>query len=212
MNNYKTMNDKLKSIIAITILTLGVVIIIGTIFSESILKGIAGALVHEDTLVKAEAIVVLAGSGSGNRIKAGAKLYHDGFGDKLVFSGFKVYPGTYTSTLMKSYAMRLKVREDRIITTRPTAEDSTRGESMSNLKLLQENKIKKFILVTSAYHTRRANLIYKRAVSLSGYDMEFLVYPAKDPRVPIQSWWKIRTGQKSIVSEYAKSIAFYFNL
>ena len=206
------MKNKLKPITSIIIMALGTLIVFGTIFSDSILTGISGALVHEDPLVQAEAIVVLAGSRSGNRIEAGAKLYHDGYAGKLIFSGFKVYPDTYTSMLMKTYALKLKVPEDKIITTIPTAEDSTRGEGMANLKLLKENNIKKFILVTSAYHTRRANLIYKRALSLSGYDMEFLVCPAKDPDVPVQSWWKIRTGQKGIVSEYAKSIAFYFNL
>ena len=79
-------------------------------------------------------------------------------------------------------------------------------------KSIKKKGIKKFILVTSAYHTRRAKLVYEKAVSLLGYDIEFLVYPAPDPFVPIEGWWKIRTGQKGIFLEYAKSIAYYFNL
>ena len=195
-----------------TILTIGIIIIIIVIYSESALTGISRALIYEDPLVKAEAIVVLAGSHSGNRIKAAAKLYHDGFADKLIFSGFEIYPGVYTSTLMKSYARSLGVPDDKIIAENSDEEASTRGESVANLKLLKKNSIKNFILLTSAFHTRRANLIYKRTVSLLGYNIKFLVHPVKDPLTPIQSWWKIRTGQKGIVSEYAKSIAYYFNL
>ena len=113
---------------------------------------------------------------------------------------------------MKKYALKLGVPEDKIITSIPDVEVSTRGESEANLKLLKKNGIKKFILVTSAYHTRRSKLMYEKAISILGYDIEFLVYPAPDPFVPIQGWWKILTGQKGIFYEYLKSIAYYFNL
>ena len=189
----------------------GVILIMGIIFLEPLLRSVSRVLVHEDPLVKADAIVVLAG-GNGNRIEAAARLYREGFGEKLLFSGFRVYPETYSSSLMKKYALKLGVPEVNIITYNPDVEVSTRGESLANLELLKMNRMKKFIIVTSAYHTRRSNLIYKRAVSLLEYDVEFLVYPAPDPYVPINSWWKIRSGQKGIFLEYTKSIAYYFNL
>ena len=150
--------------------------------------------------------------GNGNRIEAAARLYREGFGEKLLFSGFRVYPETYSSSFMKTYALKLGVPEVNIITYNPDVEVSTRGESLANLELLKMNRMKKFIIVTSTYHTRRTNLIYKRAVSLLEYDVEFLVYPAPDPYIPIKSWWKIRSGQKGIFFEYVKSIAYYFNL
>ena len=189
----------------------GVILIMGIIFLEPLLRGVSRVLVHEDPIVKADAIVVLAG-GTGSRIEAAARLYREGFGEKLLFSGFRVYSETYSSSLMKTYALKLGVPEVNIITSNPDVEVSTRGESLANLELLKMNRMKKFIIVTSAYHTRRTNLIYKRAVSLLEYDVEFLVYPAPDPYVPINSWWKIRTGQKLIFFEYVKSIAYYFNL
>ena len=189
----------------------GVILIMGIIFLEPLLRSVSRVLVHEDPIVKADAIVVLAG-GKGSRIEAAARLYREGFGEKLLFSGFRVYPETYTSSFMKTYALKLGVPEVNIITSNPDVEVSTWGESLANLELLKMNRMKKFIIVTSAYHTRRTNLIYKRAVSLLEYDVEFLVYPAPDPYVPINSWWKIRTGQKAIFSEYVKSIAHYFNL
>ena len=192
-------------------LVLGIILIISVVFSGPLLSGVSRALVYENPLVKAEAIVVLSG-GNGNRVEAAAKLYREGLGEKLFFSGFRVYPKTYTSSLMKKYAIKLGVPKDKIIASIPDVEVSTRGESVANLKLLNKNGIKKFILVTSAYHTRRSKLMYENAIELLGYDIEFLVYPAPDPFVPIKNWWKIRSGQKGLFFEYVKSIAYYFKL
>ena len=187
-------------------------LVLGSLVSKPLLQTVSGALVYEDPLTKADSIVVLVGSPTGNRIKEAVRLYHEGFANKLVFSGFEVYPETYSSTLMKTYAQKLGVPEVNIITKNTDEEVSTRGESLANLKLLKEHEIKSFILVTSAFHTRRAHLIYDRSISLLGHDVNFWVAPAKDPLVPIDSWWKLRTGQKSIFFECVKSVAFYFNL
>jgi uncharacterized SAM-binding protein YcdF (DUF218 family) len=192
------------------LLIFGAVFIIGILFYRPILSSVSRFLVYKDSLIKAEAIVVLWGSSTGNRIKTATKLYNEEFGGKLVFSGFPVYPGTYSSTLMKTYALSLGVPEDKIITSNTDEENSTRGESIANLKLLDEHNIKSFILVTSSFHSRRAHLIYKKSISLSGSDLEFLTYPAQDPLVPIRDWWTLRTGQKGIFYEFIKSIAFYF--
>ncbi len=193
------------------LLVLAILFIMGVVFLEPLLNSVSRALVHEDHIVKSDAIVVLAG-GNGSRIEAAAKLYQEGFGEKLFFSGFRVYPETYTSTLMKNYAIKLKVPAEKIITWIPDVEVSTKGESVANLELLKNHNIKKIILVTSAFHTRRAKLLYEKAISELGYDISILVYPAPDPLVPIDGWWKLRTGQKSIFFEYVKSIAYYFNL
>ena len=198
--------------IAKLLIFIGICLALGIFYSKPILQSISGALVHEDSLTKTEAIVVLVGSRTGNRVKEATRLYHEGFADKLVFSGFVVYPETHSSTLMKTYAQKLGVPENSIITKNTDEEVSTRGESIANLKLLEENQIKSFILVTSSFHSRRARLIYEKSISLLGYDMNFWVAPAKDSRVPIDSWWKLRTGLKSILYEYIKSTAYYFNL
>jgi len=198
-----------KSVLIITFLVFGGIFILGIIFSEPLLKSVSQVLVYKDPLVETEAIVVLAG-GMGNRVETAARLYQEGFGEKLFFSGFEMYPGTYTSTLMKNYALELGVPEDKIVASISDVEVSTRGESIANLELLNKNHIKKFILVTSAFHTRRSKLMYEDAVLLLGYDIEFLVYPAPDPHAPILGWWKLRTGQKTIFYEYIKSIAYYF--
>ena len=181
-------------------------------FSKQLLNGLSQALIHEDNLVPTPAIVVLSGSYTGNRIKTAAKLFHDGFGEKLIFSGFKIYPGTATNELMKKYALKLGVPDSKIVTEISDEESSTRGESIANLKLLKKINARSFILVTSPYHTKRSKLIYQRSINASGGGgVEFSVYPAPDPAVPVKGWWKLRTGQISIFLEYLKFVSFYFD-
>jgi uncharacterized SAM-binding protein YcdF (DUF218 family) len=183
------------------------------VFEKPLLISVARTLVYEDPLEKAEAIVVLSGSSTGNRIEAATRLYHAGFGERLIFSGFEVYPGVSTSILMKNYALELGIPETSILTENAENEVSTRGESRANLELLKKHNISKFILLTSAYHTGRSQRIYKKKIVGLGFEnMEFIVYPAFDPEVPISRWWKLRTGQKGILIEYLKSVAYYFNL
>ena len=51
--------------------------------------------------------------------------------------------------------------------------------------------------------------VYEKLINHLGYDFKFMVYPAKDNHVPINDWWKIRTGRKSIFMEYLATLNFY---
>ena len=93
--------------------------------------------------------------------------------------------------------------------TRIEGETSTWGEGIHNLQKLKENKFKSFILVTSAFHTNRAHAVYEKLINHLGYDFKFMVYPAKDNRIPINDWWKSRTGRKHILLEYLSTLNFY---
>jgi len=179
-------------------------------FQELILQKIGSILVYEDPLTPADAIVILSGSGTGNRIEAGATLFQRGLGRIIIISGDRIYPGYYTNTLMKIHAINLGIPEDKIIASKIEGEISTWGEGISNLKKLQENQFKSFILVTSAFHTNRAHAVYKKLIDDLGYDFEFRVYPVKDNRAPIKGWWKTRTGKKRILLEYLAILNFYF--
>ena len=165
-------------------------------------------LVHSDPLEPADVIVVLSGSGTGNRIEAGAELFKKGLGKFIVISGDEVYPGYYTHTLMKNYAINMGVPEDKIIASAIEGEISTWGEGIDNLGKLKENNFKSFILVTSAFHSYRAHIIYDQLISDLGYSFKWSVYPANDPQVPIKDWWQERAARKVIFIEFIK--LFYF--
>ena len=178
-------------------------------FPDRLLNEVSKFLVHSDTLEPAEAIIVLSGSSTGNRIKAGVILFQKGLGKIIIISGEKIYPGYHTHSLMKNHAINLGVPADKIIASGIKGETSTWGEGIHNLQKLKENKFKSFILVTSAFHTNRAHAVYEKLINHLGYDFKFMVYPAKDNRVPINDWWKSRMAKKYIFMEYLSTLNFY---
>ena len=166
-------------------------------------------LVYEDSLVPADAIVVLAGSYSGNRMRKGVELYRRGFGKFLVFSGYEMYPGVFTHVAMKNYALKLGVPEENILTRIAGEERSTWGEARSNLALLEKAGARSFILVTSNFHTRRARRLYSILLKETRKPITFQVAAAPDPLVPIPGWWQTRSGRKMVFLEYIKTLNSY---
>ena len=199
------MNKKFVIIFSTILVLTGTAII----SSEQVLQKIGNYLVYQGPLEPAEAIIVLSGSGTGNRIEAGAELFKKGLGKFIVISGDEVYPGYYTHTLMKNYAINMCVPEDKIIASKIEGEISTWGEGIDNLGKLKENNFKSFILVTSAFHSYRAHIIYDQLISDLGYSFKWSVYPANDPQVPIKDWWQERVARKVIFIEFIKLLYFF---
>ena len=178
------------------------------IFKTPVLEKIGSNLVYQTELVPSDAIVVLAGSPTGNRIEEAVRIFDKGMGKVIVFSGYTYYPGMDSHIGMKQYAVKLGVPEDKIITEKATGENSTWGEALSNLEKLERLKAKSFILVTSSFHTRRSHWVYERAIKSLNMDIILRVQPAADPKVPYPEWWKIRSGKKYVFNEYIKFLYY----
>ena len=176
------------------------------LFKEPILIKMADLLIYENVLEPVDGILVLSGSMTGNRTLLGIRLYNEGLGKYLIFSGEESYFGIYSHELMKKFAIQNGVPEKNIITGEIEGETSTWGEGISNLNLMRSRGIKSFILVTSSYHTNRAHSVYKQLIQESGYDMKFLVHPAPDPKVPMSRWWEVRSAKVAIFLEYLKIV------
>lgn len=198
-----------RKTVSSTLAIAGLFFLVLYFYPEFILAKISEALVYEDALVPAEAIVVLTGSMSGNRMSSGASLFKKGFGKFVVFAGYEIYPGTNKYELMKKYAIQLGVPEGSILIQPEISGDlNTWGEGQTILKLLGEKDIKSFILVTSKFHTRRAQAVYKKLINKSKANIKFQVYGAEDPNIPIKNWWKTRLAKKTIFLEYLKTLNF----
>lgn len=178
------------------------------VFRAPVLEKIGSSLIYQDELKPSDAIVVLAGSHTGNRIEEAVRIFEMGMGKVLLFSGYPSYPGMYSHVGMRQYAIKLGVPDDKIVVKKATGEISTWGEALANLKLLEKLKAKSFILVTSSYHTRRSRWVYERAIKSLNMDIALLVQPAPDPKVPFPEWWKIRSGKKNIFIEYLKVLYY----
>ena len=178
------------------------------IFRTPLLEKIGNSLVFQDELKPSDAIVILAGSHTGNRMEEAVRVFEKGMGKVIVFSGYTYYPGMDSHIGMKQYAMKLGVPEEKIVTEKATGENSTWGEALANLKKLERLKAKSFILVTSSFHTRRSHWVYERAIKSLNMDIVLRVQPAADPKVPYPEWWKIRSGKKHVFNEYIKLLYY----
>ncbi len=147
------------------------------IFSNLIMKYVEGEYEYEkfENQNKADAIVILSGMmrinefdnnykiewGDADRFFKGIDLYNSNKSDIIVFTGGKSpYNKTKKSEgdILKEYAIRLGVIEEDILITKEAL--NTSDESYVLTDLIGNKKT--IILVTSAFHMKRAKLLFER--------------------------------------------------
>jgi uncharacterized SAM-binding protein YcdF (DUF218 family) len=116
-------------------------------------------IVHNDALVKADAIVLLEGDGL-NRLNKAAELYKNGYAPAVVFSGgitdysYGSYP--FKDCLPKLIELGVKsediIHEDKSL--------NTKEQAINVNRLAMERGWKRLILTASPYHQCRAYLTF----------------------------------------------------
>ncbi len=109
---------------------------------------------HEDRLTRADALVVLAG-GRDERLDEGLALMRRGLARTLVISDGRA-PGWRNGNRLCAGRTSLRVL---CFYPRPY---STRGEARGMALLAAEHGWRSLIVVTSAYHVRRARMLFRR--------------------------------------------------
>jgi uncharacterized SAM-binding protein YcdF (DUF218 family) len=158
----------------------------------------ARALIRSDELVKSDVIVALGGDPRCNREKHAVELYRQSWAGKIVVSGAEVSPGLHTADAAKRYVMSLGVPEADVLVIRDTW--NTRMEAIELEKLMLGNRWRRAILVTSAFHSRRAAFTVERAAA----DFEFrsAPVPTESPEWQPDRWWTRRMDVGLTVREW----------
>lgn len=158
------------------------------------------------TCASADAIVVVSGGDTNARVDEGIKLYKQGWGAKLIFSGAAADPnGPSNAQTMERRALAAGVPEDDIMIeefSRTTAENA-----QNTAKFITDNSISRIILVTSAYHQRRALLEFKTTL---GETVTVVSHPvASDKQWTGFWWWTTPGGWWLAGGELIKIFFFY---
>jgi uncharacterized SAM-binding protein YcdF (DUF218 family) len=163
-----------------------------------LLNKAAEGLIREDRLVKADAIVALAGDGRCNREKRAAELYHQGWADNVVVSGMSFAWGYHTGEAARRYVMSLGVPDEKISMICEAL--NTRAEARELDDLMRERGWNSAIIVTSAFHSRRATYTAERASpGRIFYSSPVPIgYPEWEPR----AWWSRRGDVFLTVREF----------
>lgn len=158
------------------------------------------------TCSRADAIVAVSGGDTGARADEAIRLYKAGWADTLIFSGAAAdSSGPSNAEAMARRAVAAGVPADAIITeelSRTTAENA-----LNTSKFIADQAIERIILVTSAYHQRRASLEFG---AILGPVVRIVNHP-----VPTDShwvgfwWWTTGRGWWLAGGELIKIMAFY---
>ena len=150
---------------------------------------------------------MLAGDFSGNRILKGAELVRQGFAPVAYVSGPFVIFGRNEAELAIEFAVRKGYPASYFQPLFHKA-DSTREEAAFLWGELQKKEVRRLLVVTSDFHTRRAGRVF-RSVCGEG---SIRVIAAPTENLDIGDWWQFRPSRKIIFMEWTKTIADWLGI
>jgi len=166
-----------------------------------LIAGVGFYLSPQNELQLADAIVVISGGETDQRIKEGVELYHAGWSDLLIVSGAARDEGVSNAHAMKQIAVSLNVPIDDIIVEEEA--QTTVGNAQHIRNIVSDLGMESLILVTSPYHQRRAYLTFRYFL---GSDFEMINHSASDSAWRKNGWWKDAWARHLTISELQKLI------
>ncbi len=158
-------------------------------------------LVTRDPPRRADAVIVLAGDPDYERTKTGARLVLDGQARLLVLTGGEPGPGDSAQSL-RDVALRAGVPAARI---RLEQVSHSTHESLEAVRtILEQEGVRRAIVVTSPYHQRRAAWAARHSL----HGIEILSQPAEPSAWKAEGWWKTARGRRTVVGEYLKLVYY----
>ncbi len=177
------------------------------VLRTQILSALGAYLVHADPPQKADAALVLAGDGWGNRILKAAQLARDGYVPKVLVSGPDGAYDNYECDLAIPFAVKHGYPASYFVHVEHQGR-STLLEAKAVLIEIRRMGIKRLMVITSDFHTRRSGFIFRKLAP----DLQILVVAAPDENFTPDGWWHNREGQKTFLLEWQKTFANWFGV
>jgi len=160
------------------------------------LKKIGSFSISNETLQKADIIIVLSGDDEGQRLRHAFSLYQRGYARKILLSGATNLWEETGIDLMEKYLIQLGVPQKDILSEKRS--ESTVENAIFSKHLLQDRGLKSAIVVTSPTHSRRVSLIFKGVFS-----PHYLVSVSSDPEAfKPEGWWRDPSRRRTVIREY----------
>jgi uncharacterized SAM-binding protein YcdF (DUF218 family) len=149
----------------------------------------------------ADAIVALSGGDTSARAAQAIELYQNGWAPTLIFSGAAAdKSGPSNAEVMRLQAIEAGIPESAIIIE--TDSENTSENAAATTDIIAEQHIKSAILVTSAYHQRRASLEFARRAP----QIELRNHPVAADNQWSGFWWLTPTGWYLAIPELVRSL------
>lgn len=190
-------------LIAIALLILGTMAL-GAYLAPNDLSGCADKPSGGKMCGTADAIVAISGGDTSARTAEAIRLYQSGWAPKLVFSGAaEDKTGPSNAAAMGKQAEAAGVPSDAIILEDKS--ENTEQNAQQTQSIFEQNQIKSVILVTSAYHERRASLEF----AATAKDVLIRRHPVASDSQWSGWWWLTPQGWYLAISELLKICLFY---
>jgi uncharacterized SAM-binding protein YcdF (DUF218 family) len=174
---------------------------------------------HDDPLQKADLIFVLAGARVERWLEA-AELYKEGWAPKLVMSPGLMDPiETQLRERGVTYPRDGDLARDAVvalgvpagaITVLPGSVDNTAHEAAALQRMFPPDQLRRLIVVTSRYHTRRTGFAFRR--QFRNTPVEIIVRGSRYSEVDPPRWWQRRKEVRFIMAELPKLVAYLAGL
>lgn len=170
--------------------------------SGTLLVRIGSFLIDADPPQPAEIVVVLGGDGQGHRIMKAVELVRAGLAPKILVDGPSGYYGFAESDLAIPFAVKRGAPPE-YFEAFPIEARATFSEAQAVDQELRRRGVRKALVVTSNFHTRRAKRIFEKYGS---GEVKYHIVSAPHPAFSPDGWWHSREGKKIVVLEYLKTI------
>lgn len=195
----------MKTIVGIILVLIGLIVGISLYLTPNDLARCDTSPSTTKPCQKADAIVAVSGGDTLARTREAITLYKNGWASKLIFSGAaQDKSGPSNAEVMRREARSQGIPDGDIITEELSA--TTKQNAENTQTIFTENDISSVILVTSAYHQRRAGLEF--AARAQGA-ITVRNHPVAQDNQWSGVWWLTPTGWYLAVGELIKIIAFY---
>lgn len=166
---------------------------------------IGTALVSTQPPRKCDAILVMAGGAQGERILKGADLMRQGYAPICLVSDAMPFYEQSECRLAVDMAVRHGAQREWFECVAPRVR-STTEEAAAAVKVLRQRGAKRYMIVTTEFHSRRALGVFRDAAP----ELDASAVAADSVDFRIDRWWQHREGRKTILLEWTKSIAGLF--
>ena len=157
-----------------------------------------------DSMAQQADVAVVLGGGDGSRLRKGLELYEQGIVGGLVLVDEKE---KYWDTRLARQCPDCKTGGK--LVTILSGSDSTLTDALLVHKHCIAKDIKKLLVVTDPYHTRRASLVFNRQFAGSGIEVTTLSSSDyRDRLSPSGDWWRDEVTLRVIETEVAKIAVF----
>jgi uncharacterized SAM-binding protein YcdF (DUF218 family) len=177
----------------------------------------ARSLIVSANLARADALVVLSGGASyPERTRRAAELFAEGRAPKIVLTNDGLLgPWSFekernpTFTELEAEALLGAGVPAESIEALPQQVSNTYDEALLLLDYARTRGLRSILVVTSAYHSRRALWVWRRVFRESGINVGIAHAPTGDESPPPATWWWHVRGWRSVAGEYPKFIYYW---